>query len=140
MEAVKVGRFFPIDSTQAIGWEDLTDKWWIAYRFGEGNHEMHCSTKGMFDSQEEAMTECIKLNMMTQTVYLKHGGLLCPVCLSKNVIADESFESDTVEGWRGIYCQDCKTIWQDLYKLYGYEIVSIGKPNDTKARSNEADQ
>ena len=78
--------------------------------------------------------------LLTQAEYLKHGGLLCPSCRSGNISAGETFEADTVEGWRNVHCNDCKTMWQDLYKLYGYEIIFEGTDYDTKARSNEADQ
>lgn len=78
--------------------------------------------------------------LLTQAKYLKHGGLLCPSCRSNNITVDDDFESDTLEGWRDVYCHDCKTIWRDLYKLYGYEIVFEGIDDDTKARGNEAAQ
>lgn len=60
---------------------------------------------------------------MTNEEYVKRGGTACPVCGSNNIHAMSTFESDTVEGWRMVSCNDCRSAWNDVYELTGCELL-----------------
>lgn len=63
---------------------------------------------------------------MTEEQYLEWGGLHCPVCHSTNIDA-ERIEPDADGASCKVTCFSCDSIWLDVYKLAGIDIIKRGK-------------
>lgn len=53
--------------------------------------------------------------------YIQHGGNKCPFCTSSNITSDGHTQTDDKIAWQEIKCINCNKIWNDLYKLVGFE-------------------
>ncbi|MCK5236218.1 MAG: hypothetical protein KAR06_04455 [Deltaproteobacteria bacterium] len=63
-----------------------------------------------------------KANMpLTSEEYAGLEGNECPSCKHKEVETTGGFEADGGYGWQNCTCGDCGFVWQDRYKLEGYD-------------------
>jgi len=60
---------------------------------------------------------------MTNQEYINNGGNKCPCCGSKNISTQDQIQVDSDNTWQEVYCNDCEAIWNDIWKLAGYEIT-----------------
>ena len=55
-------------------------------------------------------------NTMNERAYLESGGSICLDCGSSNISGGQmDFDSET----REVECNDCGSVWLDIYKLVG---------------------
>ena len=54
--------------------------------------------------------------------YMERGGNICPYCSSED-IDGERIEADGNIAWTQVNCNNCGSIWRDLYNLIGVEEV-----------------
>jgi hypothetical protein len=70
---------------------------------------------------------------LSQEQYTEKEGLNCPVCGASE--PEESHSPDFVGPnllYHGCYCSTCKSSWQDVYKLIGYDNVWEGETQAEK--------
>ena len=60
--------------------------------------------------------------MISNEEYLKESVLICPVCKSMNISAD-NIEVDGMQAWSNCCCKDCGSEWSDEYSLVRYDNV-----------------
>lgn len=67
-------------------------------------------------------------NTLTSKEYVKHNGLLCPVCESQETESYGSTEIDCGTAWQSVRCRTCGAQWTDYYNLveYGMDEPDIG--------------
>ena len=61
--------------------------------------------------------------------YLASGGSGCPECESQNITTTEQVQTDSNSAWQECECEDCGTIFRDVYQLVGVEFVDYSSPN-----------
>ena len=61
------------------------------------------------------------MSQLTDTEYVKKRGTECPYCGGTDLVTYDSFEFDEDRAVHAIECENCGKIYQDLYKLSGYE-------------------
>lgn len=81
------------------------------------------------------------MKRMTDSEYVRNGGVKCPFCRSKSIYGD-SVEIDAGSAWQRITCVDCDRSWNDVYSLNGYEPLDTNKakpnqPGDNPAKQNK---
>lgn len=60
--------------------------------------------------------------MLDSNEYAERNGLSCPVCASDNMNTTGRFVSrDDLKVELHIWCEDCRSHWDDIYSLEGYE-------------------
>lgn len=57
--------------------------------------------------------------MRSNSWYLKYKGQRCPSCGQRNITPGE-IQSDGLNAWCEVCCNDCQSSWQDVYKLTGF--------------------
>lgn len=67
-----------------------------------------------------------KNKIMTNEEYIKNGGLNCPHCKSDNT-RGESAEIEAGSATQNCYCVDCGSEWTDIYKLTGFDNLTLEK-------------
>ena len=58
---------------------------------------------------------------MSDSEYVRQGGLCCPHCKSKVIEATCAPVVETREAWQDVVCCACGRTWKDRYDLVGYE-------------------
>lgn len=64
-------------------------------------------------------------SVMSEAEYVEHRGLMCPVCKSENIEAEE-VNIDAGTAWQEISCKNCNSRWEDSYTLTGYSNLVRG--------------
>jgi hypothetical protein len=60
--------------------------------------------------------------MLTPKEYTFNGGLRCPTCGGDNLQTTGFFKSrDNMKVENHVWCEDCGSHWDDIYRLDGYE-------------------
>jgi len=63
------------------------------------------------------------MKRMKQKEWLASNRLICPVCRGENVESGDYFMPDEYER----VCEDCGTVFLELYKAIGYKITKKGE-------------
>ena len=64
---------------------------------------------------------------MTDEAYIHWGGVYCPVCHSTNIDAATIQVDTETTASACVTCFSCDSIWLDVYKLTGIDIIKRGK-------------
>jgi hypothetical protein len=72
---------------------------------------------------EERPMAIKKLTVKQKKAYIKAGGNKCPFCRSED-IESSHFEVDSGHSWQPIFCHECESEWNDIYKLADVEVTS----------------
>jgi len=62
----------------------------------------------------------------TDEQYIKTSGLQCPSCGAYEVTSIDHVETDSGSAWQEVNCDSCKSTWQDIYTLTGYDNLKRG--------------
>ena len=62
--------------------------------------------------------------LATKKKHVEECGSLCPACGSSN-LSGNSVQVESGVAWQGVECDDCKASWNDVFKLIGYEELSM---------------
>ena len=66
-----------------------------------------------------------KRKRLSAAQYVEKAGGICPCCGSDELVGD-SVEIGGGEAWQEVSCSGCDAVWNDLYKLTGYDLLDPG--------------
>jgi len=64
--------------------------------------------------------------------YIDGLGLVCPNCYRTEQVESGRLETDDGIAWGDVWCNTCKAMWVDEYKLTGYTSLEVPENEASK--------